>query len=126
MDGYREYGKGDEFYDSPEWEDEREEALQRADYQCEKCGRTGGFLHVHHGRRGLHVLCPPCHAEEHGRDGIADIDYTGEIEVMCKFCGKPIRLLETKKGWRPYERERSGDFVDKKHECIGRALRSRS
>ena len=60
---------------SPEWQERRKLALQRAGYCCQRC-RSDETLEVHHlsyDRLGferpedLYVLCNPCHAEEHGR-----------------------------------------------------------
>ena len=63
----------------PDWEERRQEALEKAEEQCEDCGESKdyyGFLHVHHikfrGRGGNHkpsnlmVLCHNCHEEKHG------------------------------------------------------------
>jgi 5-methylcytosine-specific restriction endonuclease McrA len=63
----------DEYLDSPEWWSLRKLALQRADYQCERCRATFG-LNVHHRTyqrigaeyvNDLMVLCETCHREEH-------------------------------------------------------------
>jgi len=56
------------------WNELRKQALERAGYRCEQCGRTGR-LHVHHiipvSEGGSHdlsnlmVLCPHCHSKMH-------------------------------------------------------------
>ena len=60
------------FLESPEWWATRKLALQRANYECQRCGARGP-LEVHHQtylRLGdelvsdLEVLCSPCHRAE--------------------------------------------------------------
>jgi hypothetical protein len=70
-----------EYLDSPHWQEVRRDALRRADYRCERCGRTRG-LDVHHkkGRYNtvghetpgdVEVLDHDCHALEHAPAMIA-------------------------------------------------------
>lgn len=61
----------------PRWQKKRLEALEAADWACQKCGNSEETLHVHHkqyfkGRDPweydvdqLAVLCATCHSEEH-------------------------------------------------------------
>ena len=62
-------------YNSRAWKLCREEAIIRADYRCQGCGRFYG-LQVHHRKRladggdpfdlsNLRVLCHRCHVKEH-------------------------------------------------------------
>lgn len=64
-----------EYLRTPEWRDRRRQEIQAAEYKCANCGRRTTRLQVHHltyERRGnehpddLVVLCPHCHAQEHG------------------------------------------------------------
>lgn len=62
----------------PRWQHKRLEALQAADFSCQKCATTSRALDVHHtlyvpGRNpweyeleDLRVLCEDCHRSEHG------------------------------------------------------------
>ena len=53
-----------------------QEALKRAEYRCQRCGRFSGLQrhHIEHRARGqrndavenLEILCAKCHGEEHG------------------------------------------------------------
>lgn len=66
-----------EQYKHPQWQKKRLEALQAAEYQCERCFDDESQLHVHHKRyvKGrkiweyqiseLSVLCESCHEEAH-------------------------------------------------------------
>ncbi len=61
----------------PNWQRKRLEALQKAEFHCERCSDGDNTLHVHHKRyvKGrlaweyelgeLAVLCEACHEEEH-------------------------------------------------------------
>jgi 5-methylcytosine-specific restriction endonuclease McrA len=62
-----------EYLDSPEWWQRRKLALERAGYECQRCGAKT-LLNVHHctyQRVGaellddLQVLCETCHRAEH-------------------------------------------------------------
>lgn len=98
-------------YTHIQWFAFREKCLNRADYKCERCGKTG-ILQVHHpeyvsGRKPweyeiafCEVLCRGCHAAEHGlilpREGWiilhSDLD-DGEPSdpVPCANCGLDVR-----------------------------------
>lgn len=64
-------------YKHPNWQRVRLEALEAADFTCQRCGTSDDQLHVHHKRyiKGrmiweysgveLEVLCDPCHAQSH-------------------------------------------------------------
>lgn len=99
-------------YRSREWREVRGQALEVADYTCERCLRKeadGLILHVHHRvyRPGaapweyslgeLEVLCAGCHAQEHGvirpSDGWEVVGYEdlGEVDGECDLCGTAIR-----------------------------------
>lgn len=64
----------DKFLSSPEWRRMRRDALTRARYRCQVCGRANDRLEVHHvtyERFGgdelpddLLVCCPPCHQRQ--------------------------------------------------------------
>ena len=62
-----------EYLDSPEWWTTRKQAVQRAEYRCERCGSYGP-LEVHHRtyrslgcepESDLEALCAACHRNEH-------------------------------------------------------------
>jgi len=68
------------YYDSAEWKILRNGALDRADYQCERCGSIVN-LHVHHiyglmRKHDLEVLCGKCHANHHNRQELAEFGHT--------------------------------------------------
>jgi 5-methylcytosine-specific restriction endonuclease McrA len=59
----------------PHWIAKRREALDHYGERCQRCGRKGGFLQVHHkhyrtmfreAMKDLEVLCRGCHKDEHG------------------------------------------------------------
>lgn len=59
---------------TPHWQKVRARALKHAKNTCQKCGKKGGVLDVHHltygtlGReriRDTEVLCRPCHKSLH-------------------------------------------------------------
>lgn len=59
---------------SVHWQDLRYKKLDKAGYQCEKCGAKNVILDTHHKTykrlgfelmRDLEVLCRSCHNEEH-------------------------------------------------------------
>ena len=64
-------------YKHPNWQRVRLEALEAANFTCQRCGSSEEQLHVHHKRyiKGrmiweysgveLEALCEPCHAESH-------------------------------------------------------------
>lgn len=65
----------DEYLQTPEWEDRRKIAIEKAGGRCQLCNRNGK-LHVHHRtyeNRGserdgdLIVLCAGCHAKFHDK-----------------------------------------------------------
>lgn len=74
--------RGRKVYSDPRWKVAREFVIHRADWKCERCGRTDR-LEVHHidpvkNRDGepidadfdpsnLEALCRPCHFEETGK-----------------------------------------------------------
>jgi hypothetical protein len=61
----------------PDWDERRDRAKEKSDYECVTCGSTK-WLHVHHKfslQRGgsnlpenLEVLCSDCHGKEHNFD----------------------------------------------------------
>jgi len=64
------------FHEYPEnWEEIKKQALERANYQCERCETKGIELHVHHiiplskggtsESSNLQVLCKKCHSKQH-------------------------------------------------------------
>jgi hypothetical protein len=64
----------DDYIDSDHWKKIRTEALERANYKCQLCGKTHGQLHVHHNNyknlgnekpSDLFVLCGYCHSKYH-------------------------------------------------------------
>lgn len=65
---------------------------------CEKCGRTGTQLYVHHvdhnptnnARSNLQTLCGACHQRCHGSNHTK----TGEPNRPCKICGKQSARLD--------------------------------
>ena len=74
-----------EYLRSSEWLVLRKQALERAEFSCEDCGKTGVPLQVHHieypksfeddSVDNLVVLCEMCHFKEHNR-------------VLCPYCKK--------------------------------------
>ena len=73
-------------YKHPLWQKKRLEAMEDAEFVCQRCFDGDSTLHVHHrqyfkGRKiweyeknELEVLCEPCHEEAH-----AEIDHLKEI-----------------------------------------------
>lgn len=80
----------------PNWQKKRLEALQNAEWKCERCHDKETTLNVHHRRyvkgrmaweyelKELAVLCQPCHEDEHADQEIltrmiheADFGYPG-------------------------------------------------
>jgi hypothetical protein len=73
-----------EQWKDPRWQKKRLEAMQEAQWECEKCGDKGTTLNVHHRRyvKGrmvweyelaeLAVLCEPCHLDEHADRELLD------------------------------------------------------
>lgn len=64
------------YYESEDWQDRRQEALEAADGACEICGDEA--TQVHHltyrrfgceDPRDLQALCRACHASIHGYEG---------------------------------------------------------
>lgn len=101
------YDYGYDYYDSPEWQEERERALFNWDGTCERCGCETGSPHVHHvyglGSSVYEILCPECHAEHHGNPEIASFG-SSDYEPKCKYCGKRIEWGKTEGGkWVPME-----------------------
>ena len=64
-------------YNDPRWRAIRADALERADWTCERCGRPSGRLDVHHkiaiadggdpfpSLSGVEAICRRCHYGEH-------------------------------------------------------------
>ena len=74
-------------YKSPEWQKKRLEALQHADFSCQRCFDKENQLHVHHKRyvKGRHVW-----------------DYAvDELEVLCGYCHEVAHA----------EKQRLNDFM---------------
>jgi hypothetical protein len=64
------------YLQSAHWKEIKTKALTAAGGRCQKCGKKHHKLNVHHvhyltlGKERLEdllVLCPKCHAKEHGR-----------------------------------------------------------
>ena len=96
----------DSFYDTPEWEEERERALLNWDGACDRCGDFTESPHVHH-VYGLkyqyyEILCPQCHAEHHGNDEIA---YLQKSEPHCKKCGAICSWKKFNGKWKLVDRK---------------------
>ena len=83
------------FYDSDEWQEEREEVLQYWNGLCERCGCPTESPHVHHPY--MEVLCPECHADHHGNDEI--LNYQKEYP-KCKRCGKECSWKQINGKWK--------------------------
>jgi len=83
------------YYDSDDWIDERNRALDEWNGACEHCGEGTSSPHVHHvyglGSSVYSILCPECHAEHHGDPSIAKYQ---KKYPKCKYCGE---LCEWKK-----------------------------
>ena len=90
-----------EQYKHPQWQKKRLEALEDAEYVCQRCFDSGRQLHVHHrqyfkGRMvweyktsELEVICDSCHSEAH-----ADLDYLKEVlSVLPTECLPEIASL---------------------------------
>jgi len=69
------YKMGAKYMEQPEWQQRRRQALARAGYRCQTCGRSGTTLDVHHNSyqnygneslQDLVVLCRSCHQKFHG------------------------------------------------------------
>jgi hypothetical protein len=67
-----------EYLQTPEWQNIRKEALQRAGYKCQLCSEIR-LLHIHHNTyenignenpKDLIVLCESCHAKFHNKDKV--------------------------------------------------------
>ena len=112
----------DDYYDSDEWEQERENVLQGWDGECERCGLPTDSPHIHH-KYGLSVteyeiLCPDCHAKHHNNPEIVSFGYTKQ-ETRCKYCGKKIEWGKTAEGkWIPMEPGYAGFHKCKKDKII--------
>jgi hypothetical protein len=96
----------DDFYDSEEWQMERESVLEGWDGLCERCGEPTDSPHVLHPY--LEVLCPDCHADHHGNDEIADYRRT---YPKCRTCGKECSWGKQDDKWVLM------DSYKKKHIC---------
>lgn len=106
-----------EQYRHPNWQRKRLEALEAADYVCQRCFDGEAHLHVHHrhyfkGRkvweyslRELEVLCESCHLETHAELAVlgtllAQIPSDAMSEVIALvagFCSEatgPIREVD--------------------------------
>lgn len=67
-----------ELLNTPEWEEKRNEILERDNYQCQECGVEDEELHVHHRWYKSNTmpwdypdscyatLCAQCHEHRHG------------------------------------------------------------
>lgn len=59
----------EDYYESQEWEEEREWALANWDGLCEYCDEITDSPHVHHkyglSKQVYEILCPDCHADHH-------------------------------------------------------------
>lgn len=83
-----------------EWKLKRIVILERDSYICQKCGKQGGSLHVHHklyingkmpweySDNHLITLCGPCHMHEHK---------TTKIPVIGSNPKKPKKVKQKKK-----------------------------
>jgi hypothetical protein len=83
-----------------EWKLKRIVILERDSYICQKCGKQGGSLHVHHklyingkmpweySNNHLVTLCGPCHMHEHK---------TTKIPVIGSKPKKPKKVKQKKK-----------------------------
>ena len=84
-------GKAHAFWDGypPDWETRKAGVLREAGYRCEKCGKTGVPLTVHHIKPltkggsnafdNLQALCEQCHTQAHGgRDLTQNFDSTSD------------------------------------------------
>ena len=104
----------EEYYESEEWQEERNQVLTERGGQCERCGCWPESPHVHH-VYGLasdvyEVLCPDCHADHHGNDELRE--YRRQ-EPHCKYCYKSIEWRKTSWGsWYPGE-----PGSDRRHDC---------
>lgn len=95
------YDDYEDYYDSDEWEEERENVLKDWDGKCEHCHCYTDLPHIHHkyglGSTEYEILCPECHAEHHGNPEIASFGYA-KREAKCKYCGKKIEWGKTAEG----------------------------
>ncbi len=95
------YDDYDNYYDSDEWEEERENVLKGWDGKCEHCRCHTDSPHIHHkyglGSTEYEILCPECHAEHHGNPEIASFGYA-KREAKCKYCGKKIEWGKAAEG----------------------------
>lgn len=64
-----------DYLECPHWKEFRKKAIRAAKFECARCGKSPGVLHVHHkhyqtlGKESLEdveVVCVECHEEEHG------------------------------------------------------------
>ena len=91
-------------YDSDDWQEQRDRALDNWDGSCARCGCRTKSPHVHHvyglNSNVLEVLCPDCHADHHGNDEIASYR---KQKARCKYCGQRIRWEKNDGKWSPKE-----------------------
>lgn len=96
------------YLSSDHWRDTREQAIERAGGECERCGTSDPPLHVHHltyerlGREqddDLEVLCRSCHAEEHP-EKLSDDGFSWSIEQDCHLCPSRIAVANLVEGGR--------------------------
>jgi hypothetical protein len=95
----------------PRWQKLRLEAMQKADFHCERCGDGESTLNVHHkeyfkGRepweykpKQLAVLCESCHEYQHSKDdflkkvcSFADMDGPFSRDELAWFVGGALGI----------------------------------
>lgn len=97
--------KYDYNYDSYEWKQKRDEALQQNNHSCNRCGFSWPRgLHVHHIKGAeydddyLEVLCAYCHAKHHHDWDLLDTgayrDEEGYVYLNGKIVFDPVEEAE--------------------------------
>lgn len=99
-----------DYYQSDEWAEKREDALEDAGGECQRCNATE-HLHVHH-KYGLNsnrlvVLCEDCHSAIHSRNVRLPRD-----PPQCKECGERIEWKSSNSRWIPLNPD-----TGKRHFC---------
>jgi len=105
-------------YKHPNWQRRRAEALESAEYKCQRCGDTETQLHVHHkryikgrmvweyGTGELEVLCEPCHELSHAeKDALQEFIARLPSEAIPEILGLLLGYCEE----RPYPAYAQGD-----------------